>query len=81
MFTVALIGHSLLPRELDVLQGVSVDIYKKPGGTWADFDCGEFQGFREKQFDLVILVLGGNDISVVELQVALQRARDFNIRA
>ena len=77
MFSDALLGHSLLPREFDVLPGVSVDVYRKPGGTWADFNSREFEGFRGNRYNLAILIFGGNDLAVVEPQVALQRAREF----
>ena len=76
MFTVGIVGHSLTPRELDIA-GISVRVFRKPGATWADINCREFSGFWQSRFDLGIVVLGGNDLALVDHREALGRAQEF----
>ena len=66
MFKVALVGHSLLPSTIPTVPDVEIRIFRKPGGTWLDDQCREFAPLWNLQFDLVILVLGGNDLAFTD---------------
>ena len=81
MFSVAVVGHSLVPVTLDPIEGVTISIYRKPGATWLDYNCPAFRGMRENYFDLIIIILGGNDIAQVEASTAIARAKSFINRA
>ena len=81
MFRVAVLGHSLVPRDFDVPEGIDLKVFRKPGATWLDYNCETFRGFREGQFDLVVILLGGNDIAQVEASTAFARAKSFVNRA
>lgn len=81
MYTVAIVGHSIVPSEFVEVPGVRVHLYRKPGGRWSDFQCEQFRGFREGWFDLVIILLGGNDLSDVTAPVAFEQAKEFIGRA
>ena len=77
MFTVAIVGHSLLPLEFEELPNVTVDLYRKPGAKWLDIDSSVFSGVFEKPYDLVIFALGGNDLVSGEPVEVLQQAKLF----
>ena len=81
MFSVALVGHSLLPRQLGPIDGVSINIYRKPGATWFDINCPEYSEIWVRSFDLIIFVLGGNDLTANSASEALEQAKLFINRA
>ena len=81
MFTVALVGHSLLPRQLGPVEGVSINIFRKPGATWFDINCPEYSEIWGRNFDLIIFVLGGNDLTVHSAAEVLDQAKLFIERA
>ena len=55
MYRVAVLGHSLVPRNFDQVPGIEIKVYRKPGGLWVDLDAAEFREFWNDEFDLVIL--------------------------
>ena len=77
MYNVALIGHSLLPTDFFALPDVAVSVFRRPGGTWLDSDCSEYGEFWCNNYDLAIIVLGGNDLAFVDHLTAIQRAKEF----
>ena len=81
MFRVAILGHSLTPRELEQVLGVEISIYRKPGARWSDLEAPEFREFWSRDFDLAILILGGNDLAHDEPLVVRERAKVFIERA
>ena len=80
MFCVVIIGHSLVPRNFNSPPGTSCHIFRKPGGCFSDENCSEFQGLWEDNFDLVIVYLGGNDLTYLGEIEVYNRARDFITR-
>ena len=75
---VAVLGHSLVPREFVCdTPGVEVLVFRKPGATWEDLNAREFSGFWGQNFDLVILMLGGNDLSSAEAYPVLCKCKEF----
>ena len=86
VYHVILVGHSLVPRSLPVVEGCAADVGRKPGRKIQDiYEDPVFQLFRESHHDLAIIHIGGNDLvesSVVEVchklrdlcMYALQRA-------
>ena len=62
MFRVVVVGHSLVPESIEG-PGLEISVFRKPGGKFTDLYCGEFSGFRQGNFDLAIIVLGGNDLA------------------
>ena len=81
MYHVAVLGHSLVPRGFDVIPGIDIEVYRKPGGLWIDLEAPEFREFWEKEFDLAILVLGGNDLARESVATVLDRAKEFITKA
>ena len=77
MFQVAIIGHSLVPRVFSGEEGVIVSVFRKPGGKFSDIDSVEFRGFWENHFDLVIVLLGGNDLAEEQGYTVFERAVEF----
>ena len=75
MYRVAILGHSLTPRELEVIPEVEIKIYRKPGARWSDLEAPEFREFWQRDFDLAILVLGGNDLAHEEQLVVREKAK------
>ena len=75
---VAVVGHSLVPLDFVCsVPGVQVSLFRKPGATWRDQDCSEFSQFWSGQFDLAILILGGNDLAFHEPHIVYERCKDF----
>ena len=75
---VAIVGHSLVPREFVCdTPGVEVLVFRKPGATWVDLNVREFSGFWGQNFDLVILMLGGNDLCLAEAYPVLCKCKEF----
>ena len=61
MFSVAIVGHSLTPSQISV-GGVNIQVFRKSGCKWDNLDQEFFSEFWGNTFDLVIFVLGGNDL-------------------
>lgn len=78
MVHVAVLGHSLVPSSFccDV-PGVQISVFRKPGATWQDQYCEEFSGFWQGQYDLVIILLGGNDLAYVDFYPVFCRLKEF----
>ena len=61
-YRVAIAGHSQLPRELEVTHA-QVEIFRKPGALVRDFFDRETLGkIFEKNYDVVVLWIGSNDV-------------------
>ena len=72
MFSVALLGHSLVPEPIvvDDLPDVIVDVYQYPGSTIDVLTRNLTRDqFWSKTYDSVILCIGGNDITREEPQI------------
>ena len=67
MFRVALVGHSLLPTNVNFsnLHNVTVEVYRFPGATIdrLTHELTEID-FWTKRYDGVILCIGGNDLAI-----------------
>ena len=66
MLPVAVIGHSLVPLSVCVndISDVSIDLYRYPGATISSLANKLYQReFWAKNYDLVILCIGGNDLA------------------
>ena len=78
MYRVAVLGHSLVPSEFVCnVSGVQIFLYRRPGATWDDINCVEFRDFWARQFDLAIILLGGNDLAFVEAYPAFCKFKEF----
>ncbi|KAG0713759.1 hypothetical protein GWK47_015517 [Chionoecetes opilio] len=64
MYRVALVGHSQVPQTVEVdAPNVTVEVYRAPGGKIRTFFSDDrLNGILQKEFELVILWLGSNDI-------------------
>ena len=65
MYSIAVVGHSLVPKTVDlVLENVTIDIFRYPGATIDSLNRHLDQSnFWNKTYDLVILCIGGNDLT------------------
>ena len=78
MHRVAIIGHSLVPLGFICnVSGVQVSLFRRPGATWEDQDCVEFRNFWNCQFDLTIILLGGNDLASKEAYPVFCKFKEF----
>ena len=60
---IAVVGHSLVPRDLGLIPGAQVKIFRSPGARVTDFEARhELNSVLNWPHDLTILFLGGNDI-------------------
>ena len=80
MFSVAIVGHSLTPTSVSVTE-VDIQVFRKPGAKWVDLDASEFQGFWNNNFDLVIFILGDNDLTVSSSCSVIERVKQVVVRA
>ena len=59
-------GHSQVPDALPTLKDTEITICKVRGGKLKDFwNHSNFECMREKEHDLAILFLGGNDKGIM----------------
>ena len=65
MYSIAVVGHSLVPKSVDLdLENVTIDIFRYPGATIASLNQHLDQSsFWNKTYDLIILCIGGNDLT------------------
>ena len=65
MYSIAVVGHSLVPKSVNLdLENVTVDIFRFPGATIDSLNRHLDQSsFWNKTYDLVILCIGGNDLT------------------
>ena len=65
MCSIAVVGHSLVPRTVNLdLDNVTVDIFRYPDATIDSLNYHLDQSnFWNKTYDLVILCIGGNDLT------------------
>ena len=78
MYRVAIVGHSLVPSEFVCnVSGVQIFLFRRPGATWEDQDCVEFREFWSGQFDLAIILLGGNDLAFKEAYPVFCKFKEF----
>lgn len=60
---VAIVGHSLVPRDIGVVQGAQVRIFRSPGARASYFGTNHIlSSVLSWPHDLTILFIGGNDI-------------------
>lgn len=59
---VAVVGHSLVPRDLGYIRGAEIKIFRSPGARVSNFENGTLSEVLRWPHDLSILFLGGNDI-------------------
>ena len=60
---VAVVGHSLVPRDLGYIPGATVRIFRSPGAKASNFETNYIlREALEWSHDLTILFIGGNDI-------------------
>ena len=66
MCSVSVVGHSLVPRTVNLdLDNVTIDIFCYPGTTIDSINYHLHQSnFWNKTHDLVILCIGGNDLTL-----------------
>ena len=76
MFSVAVVGHSLTPSQISVA-GVNVQVYRKPGCKWDSLDQEFFNEFWGNTFDLVIFILGGNDLVSSTVSDVISHAKHY----
>ena len=65
MCSVAVIGHSLVPTTVTLdIDSVALDIYRFPGATINSLNHHLDQcNFWDETYDLIILCIGGNDLT------------------
>ena len=60
---VTVVGHSLVPRNLGVIPGANIRIYRSPGAKAINFEHNNgLNQVLNYPHDLTILFLGGNDV-------------------
>ena len=80
MFSVAVIGHSLVPHNMCVndVSDISIDLYRYPGATIGSLTNKLDQRvFCTKNYDLVILCIGGNDLAREEVDQVFDKLCDL----
>ena len=65
MYSISVAGHSLVPKSVNLyLENMNVDIYSFPGATIDSLNRHLDQSsFWNRTYDLVILCIGGNDLT------------------
>ena len=65
MYSIAIVGHSLVPKIVNLyLENVTVDIFRFPGATIDSLNRHLNQSsFWNKTYHLAILCIGGNDLT------------------
>ena len=64
MYKVAVVGHSQIPKHIDIRDpNVSVKIFRRSGARLEHINELPFHEIFDSQYDLLVLFLGGNDIA------------------
>ena len=65
MYSIAVVGHSLVPKTVDLdLENMTIDVFRYPGKTIDSLNRHLDQSsFWDKTYDLIILCIGGNELT------------------
>ena len=79
MCSIAVVGHSLVPKTVDLaLDKVTIDIFRYPGATIDSLNHRlDHSNFWNKTYDLVILCIGGNDLTHDEVSSVFNKYWDL----
>ena len=79
MCSIAVVGHSLVPKTANLdLDNVTIDIFCYPGATVDSLNhCLDHRNFWNKTCDLVILCIGGNDLTHDEVNSVFNKYCDL----
>ena len=79
MCSIAIVGHSLVPKTVNLdLDNVTIDIFRYPGATIDSLNHRlDHSNFWNKTYDLVILCIGGNDLTHDEVSSLFNKYCDL----
>ena len=60
--SIAIVGHSLVPRSIGTVNGANIRIFRCPGSKASAFESSPLSSVLQWPHDLTILFLGGNDV-------------------
>ena len=60
--SVAIVGHSLVPRDVGTVDGAKITTYRCPGAKASSFESSPLSRVLQWPHDLTILFIGGNDV-------------------
>ena len=76
----AIVRQSLAPQSFVEIPGHKVSIFRKSGAKWSDYNCNEFKADRGRNFYLLVIFFGENDLAGYSMPVGFQRNRQFTIK-